>query len=466
MKNHARALLATTAAALLCLLPTGARADRAIVVGINQYPGLKDANLDGCVNDAQAMADALRRYQFDVTLLTDEKATHAGILAALRGAKETIKPEERFVFYFAGHGANQRAPGASFKDARSYLLLHDSQESSFASDLPGGELREAVRQIPARMRSIILDSCFSGGMVRSKAVGRKTRFHARIIGGGSKDLVECNNADQNRVVAGDVMAGSTPDLCYFTASRDNEQAAEDEFGAKHYGVFTHFLVARLQGAPAMWGDVQKDVSAAVSDHVSDNQHPTLLPGFHDKALFDNRPAPGAPSNVWTEINADNPDPERLQVTFHVRKAELAGKPSPTAVTVDEDLFSFKARAGREGYLVLYARGPTGNLQVIFPKSRKVEDARVQAGKTFRLPADEARSIKADQVGTERIRGILFSKPGTAEKFLGAFPEPSQPGGFPTLDMKKARDLLLAQPAEKGEFFTSDFIFEVLKPGDS
>src|SRR5437016_5583666 len=84
------------------LLAGGARADTAVVIGVNHYGMLQHADLKGCVNDARAVAEGLRKYGFKVVVLADDQATRQGILGAISQLKSSSG--ERVVFYFAGHG--------------------------------------------------------------------------------------------------------------------------------------------------------------------------------------------------------------------------------------------------------------------------------------------------------------------------------------------------------------------------
>src|SRR4051794_32507355 len=57
-----------------------------LFIGINHYPILKNYDLDGCVNDANAMKRLFVDDRFHLghsTLLTDEQATREGITKAL-----------------------------------------------------------------------------------------------------------------------------------------------------------------------------------------------------------------------------------------------------------------------------------------------------------------------------------------------------------------------------------------------
>ena len=53
-----------------------AQADRAVVVGINEYPKLaQGSNLEGCVNDAKGIETTLKAQGFEVVSLTNEQAS-------------------------------------------------------------------------------------------------------------------------------------------------------------------------------------------------------------------------------------------------------------------------------------------------------------------------------------------------------------------------------------------------------
>src|SRR5690606_17162160 len=70
------------------------------------------------------------------------------------------KPD-RFVFYFAGHGTTLTSGDGA-------ILPSDANLSSEYSLISTVQLYETVKKVPAKSRSVILDSCYSGAMMRSK----------------------------------------------------------------------------------------------------------------------------------------------------------------------------------------------------------------------------------------------------------------------------------------------------------
>lgn len=479
VKHIAATALCAAALSLITLSP--ARADQALLIGVNQYPGLAEGSLEGCVNDAQAMADALKKYGFDVTLILNEKATRQAIMDGFAAAKAKNKPGERFVFFFAGHGTRLSGGGGA-------LLPHDAKDGEEGTFLPADQVNQAIRAIPAKSRTALLDSCFSGGMMRSftglKArrpklksrayISRKRRGGAARGGaarggtarGGTsqtKDLVLVNRRDANEHLSGPISSGGSG-VCYFVASRENQQAGEDEFEGKRHGVFTHFLLNRLNGEKDAWGAIQTLVSTKVAEHMDDTQHPTLTPTFVETAVFegpntptpDPDPEPASPS-LWDLYNQDHADPTKIAVTM---------TPNKTTLKVGEQI-SFAIQARAPGYLVILERGVSGNVNLLFPTGRTADAARVEAGRTIRIP-DSGKAFEADAPGNERIKAILFSSPDQVAALLSKMPASRSIPWRKTRDLKivdekKADDAKADDPKpedEKPTFYTSDITFEV------
>lgn len=423
-------------------LPGAARADRAVVVGVERYASLPaGANqLKGCVDDARLMKTALERYGFVVTLLADAQATKRGILEALNKTSGVIGPNERFVFYFAGHGTDMPRPS---------LLPSDALEDRDTNHLTRDELYRAVMAVPARGRTVLLDSCFSGGMARSLSRLQRERPQARAryyptrTTRGARSPVPVNNQDTNQNIAG------SGDVCYYVAALGNEKAMEDNFNGAHHGVFTYFLVAQLDGKEDPWKRIHTAVKGKVVDFLFDWQHPTLSPALYlETPVFDSKNAeptktspPPAPPTAWDTYNSDYPDPARVSVTM---------QPDKTTVVVGER-FRFAARVGVDGYLVLLERDVEGRVYRLFPKNGRLDSARVRAGQVVRIPEI---AYNADTPGTEHIKAILFTGRDKAAALLSALPKGET--GVPLAGMKRLQEVR----SEDAPFYTSEIAFEV------
>jgi hypothetical protein len=423
------------------LLPSAAYADRALVVGVQRYANLPpQANqLKGCVNDAKAIAKALEKYGFQVTMLLNEQATKQGILDALRKEQAAIKPAERFVFYFAGHGTD--AP-------RHSLLPHDARDDVASNHINKDELYAAVSAVPAYSRTVLLDSCFSGGMRNLFKEGRpnlRARYYpCRIGGGGARSPVPVNRQDTN-----EHLMGSGGDVCYYTAAMGNEKALEDDFNGVQHGVFTHFLASRLTGRKDLWGDIHTVVKSRVTSFVFDWQHPTLWPApYMQTPIFEGKEAkpPAAPlaepSTLRDIYNSDYVDPGQVSLTM---------APNKTSLAVEEPL-TLTATVGSEGYLVILERFVDNRVYLLFPKSRNVEDARVKPGQAF------SKRYAGDVAGTEHVKAVLYTSREKAAALLATMPEGDDGVPFVGMGSRRLREL----PPNSAPFFTSAITFEIVE----
>src|SRR5262249_40370470 len=129
---------------------------RALVAGISNYPEERN-DLRSCVADAMAMKRILEHdFKFDeVASLIDTEVTPTNLKGALERLFKGATPADRLVFYYSGHGY-QLVDNNGVK--QEYLVLSDG--SLFQDD----ELVKRTKNLPAGVLTVILDSCFSGGM--------------------------------------------------------------------------------------------------------------------------------------------------------------------------------------------------------------------------------------------------------------------------------------------------------------
>src|SRR5947207_849579 len=99
----------------------------ALLIGVDQYQDPHISNLRFAAIDVAAVAQRLSsRCGFDqVTVLADASGpgapTKSAILNHLIGLSGEMRPEDLFLFFFAGHGVEV--------DDRAFLLLSDSRQA-------------------------------------------------------------------------------------------------------------------------------------------------------------------------------------------------------------------------------------------------------------------------------------------------------------------------------------------------
>jgi hypothetical protein len=91
-------------------------------------------------------------------LLINEQATTKNVALAFERAAAAAGPDDLFLFFFSGHGAQVDVPvSAAELDGRSETIeLYDAA-------MRDAQLAPLFRNVRGRMSMLVLDSCFSGG---------------------------------------------------------------------------------------------------------------------------------------------------------------------------------------------------------------------------------------------------------------------------------------------------------------
>lgn len=140
----------------------------AVLVGVNQYDDKTNyGNLHVCVNDVAAIRNQLIAGGFDparIRLLTDdteELPSRDNILVALKSIADATEPDDSLLFYYSGHGDEDK--GESYLVARNgrRLVLRDTA-------VHVSRIKEIMEQAPARAKILILDACHSGANIGGK----------------------------------------------------------------------------------------------------------------------------------------------------------------------------------------------------------------------------------------------------------------------------------------------------------
>jgi helicase len=114
----------------------------------------------------------------ETALLTDEQATSTAIAEEFRKLS-SAEPDDVVVIAFSGHGSETHE-----------IVTFDTDPYDVAgTSIPLATIGEWCARIPCRRLLVILDCCFSGGMGRESASGRRARTRSgfgryRARGGG------------------------------------------------------------------------------------------------------------------------------------------------------------------------------------------------------------------------------------------------------------------------------------------
>ena len=187
-------------------------------------------NLEYAVGDAQAIADLFRRRgvvpyrNVHVEEILNEQATQTGILKSLEEVAARVQSDDTLVVFLGGHG--------KMVGQRYYFIPHDFrfEADSFEDDirkqgLAADALSDAISQVSASKRLLILDTCASGGAL---GISRQGRDPFAFRGAIEK-------------------LGTSPGVFTIAASAAGEEA--QEIGELGHGVLTYALLAGLRAVP-------------------------------------------------------------------------------------------------------------------------------------------------------------------------------------------------------------------------
>ena len=148
---------------LLCSRELAAQTTYAVLVGISDYK-----NFDADTGDlGSADKDARKMYAFfnpskskNVVMLLNGKATKSAIREAMYGTLLKAGPNDKIIFYFAGHG-----------DVGSFIPYEIGDPAS--GPLNRTEVLDVFKRSKAGIKVLIADACHSGAMGEPKAVTGK-----------------------------------------------------------------------------------------------------------------------------------------------------------------------------------------------------------------------------------------------------------------------------------------------------
>jgi WD40 repeat protein len=215
-------------------------------VGINKYEN-ENLNLSFARSDAQdftafmnSKADRLFNKMHTFSLI-DGNATKEKILAAIEEIRKTMKKEDVFIFFYAGHGSTE---GNLFYFITSEITgLY--QQDKLKNALSVNELQEKFRMLPALKQVLFIDACHSGSSVQALAMRGSTE---------EKALAQLSRSSGVHVMA----------------SSDTEQQSAEVKSLGH-GVFTYVLLEALKGkadgAPADSKVTVYEVKSYLDDQV-------------------------------------------------------------------------------------------------------------------------------------------------------------------------------------------------------
>jgi WD40 repeat protein len=199
-----------------------------LAVGINKYQN-SAYNLNYAQPDAASFIDKIQQTGKNIFKsinpieIYDDNATKENIVAAFKSIMMKAKPEDVFLFYYAGHGTLDEENNEEY-----YLVptditkLYGDPTQLQAKGISATELKGFLTQVKSQKQIILMDACHSGGALKTLGV--------RAAATDEKAIVQLARS------SGVVMIASSGSKQFAT-----------EFDQLKHGVFTYVLLEALDG---------------------------------------------------------------------------------------------------------------------------------------------------------------------------------------------------------------------------
>jgi len=174
-------------------------------IGVDTYqhfPPLNNAR-----KDVEDLCAALQEhYYFEAahtTLLTGVNASRKNILRQLSDYRRRLTRDDRLLIYYAGHGL--------FDDGLGFWVPAEAEREDISSYVGNTEVREIIRNIPARHILLISGSCFSASLLVRDATRDARAFEdfdrnpSRWVFISGKGVVSNGKAGQNSPFAASIL---------------------------------------------------------------------------------------------------------------------------------------------------------------------------------------------------------------------------------------------------------------------
>ncbi len=282
---------------------------QALLIGINCYPNLENADLRGCLNDVALFHGHLvTRFGFEtesITVLRDAEASRDAILERMAMMVVNVEKDDVVVLFYAGHGS-RRWPGGPDDSAIESIVPADSGRGAQPNrDIHDYEIDQWVQQLNQKTPfvTLVMDCCHSGCVTRDpfgervRSLPGDTRSFSEWAAATNGPAPPDTTGSRNQLELAGWLAGHRQAVV-LAACQADELAWEyrlpfDKDGQtiKRNGAFTFFLSeAFAQTArDATWRSVFEPLAPRLNQKFP-TQHP-LAEGKVDELLFGRQQMP-------------------------------------------------------------------------------------------------------------------------------------------------------------------------------
>ena len=138
----------------------------ALLIGIEDYRAEGIAQLDKPIDDAGSLYQVLSQsYGFNSqNTISLKNPTRSEIIESFESLAKTVSEDDQLLIFYAGHGVWDEPL------SQGYWLPVDASMKSKSQWLSNSTIRDYVRAIDSKHTLLITDACFSGGLLKERAV--------------------------------------------------------------------------------------------------------------------------------------------------------------------------------------------------------------------------------------------------------------------------------------------------------
>jgi hypothetical protein len=258
-------------------------ASKALLVGINAYPAPNQ--LHGCINDIDDVAAYLTAHSHfkdsDIERITDAQATTANIRAALEKLVASVKPGDRALFHYSGHGAQMPTLSNGEIDGLDEVICPVDFDWSDEHAIRDDDFNKIFSKVPAGVEFVwVSDSCHSGTLERLAPPPGHEQDKSREIVPEGKLADDILAARDRGVTERKLTAPQKLNVALISGCQSRQTSADAHIDGRYSGAATYFLLQQLRAGPNLpLEDLVKKVNHALRGARYD-QEPGLY-GNHE-----------------------------------------------------------------------------------------------------------------------------------------------------------------------------------------
>jgi hypothetical protein len=405
-------VLKTLTIMLMLMHATAALAEqRALLVGVGHYSA-KGIDLPGIDLDLDRMQDTLNLMGFEdsqIHRLLDDKATSKNVIKEIEvWLKQGVKPEDRVIFYFSGHGSNTPDLDGDEPDGVDEVLVtHDVRRvtqkgvRTLTGVVTDDKLASLLAGIPSRNVWVIVDACHSGTVTRSLTMDNLSLGNDEVY---VKTFTYPGMPESNEIALDrELDQEAEANFVSTSAAGDGEKA----IGTMSGGMFTIGLteaIAKISktGGTVTINQLRDSAAQYIKDHVDEAR-------LHTPQVNGNVTLAAGAMQVLPVTAGEGPNRKRLVELVAEQQNEFELKSSKSTYVIDEPV-DFEIAIPIDGYLNVVTVDAQDNATVLYPNQYNPDNA-VKEG-AFRIPTDEMNFLlpASEPVGPTLVAAFVTQDP--------------------------------------------------------